>query len=98
MLISELNIGHLSEAEQNSIVDGLGEVLLRRVMLKLFNMLPENEKDNFQNLLKEQKGPEADALLAKHVPNASDIIREEMRAGIDEHKKLVKEELAKSAA
>ena len=96
MIVAELNIGHLPQAEQDAIVDGLGEVLLRRVLARVYELVPETERDNLQNLLKEQNGEEAQALIEKYVPTMDEIIRAEVRAGISEHKRLVVEEAAKA--
>ncbi len=93
-MVAELNIGHLPKAEQDAIVDGLGEVLLRRVLLKLFELVPAGERDTLQKLLKEQNGEAAQALIGKYVPNMDDVVRAEIRVGIDEHKRLVAEEVA----
>ena len=98
LIVAELNIGHLPQAEQDAIVDGLGEVLLRRVLSKMFELVPETERDNLQKLLKEQNGEAAQALIQKHVPNMDDFVRAEIRAGIDEHKHLVLEEVARVGA
>lgn len=95
MLITELNIMHLTPEEQDEILEGLGEVLLRRVLLKMFDLLPENERDNFGKLLADQKGDEAQAIVQKYIPNSADIIKAELRAGVDEHKRLVTEAVAK---
>lgn len=97
MIIKELNIGHLSKEEQDTIVDSLAEVLLRRVLLKLFQLIPENERDNFQSLLTRQDGAAAQALVQKYVPDSPEMIRVELRAGIDEHKRLVAEQIRKNS-
>lgn len=97
-IIKELNIGHLSPEEQETILDGLGDILLRRVLLKLLELLPENERDNFGNLFAAQDAAGMQTLVEKYVPNSSDIISSELRAGIEEHKRLVNEEVTKNAA
>ena len=93
-LIKELNLGELSEEDQNKILDELAQKLLRRVLLKLFDLMPEGERDNFQNLLKSSEA-EAQTLVQKYIPNSSEIIGAELRAGIDEHKRLVAGQAAK---
>ncbi len=98
LMIEQLNIGHLSEEEQNEILDGLGEVLLRRVLLKLVGMLPEAERPKFGTLLASQDMSALQELVAKYVPNSTDVIQEELRAGVEEHKRLVAEEVAKRTA
>ncbi|TSC85676.1 MAG: hypothetical protein G01um10148_1062 [Parcubacteria group bacterium Gr01-1014_8] len=95
MLIEELNLMHLPELEQNEILDQLGEVLLQRVLLKLLDMLPENERDNFGKLFASQDAQGMQAVVSKYVPHVDEVIRAELRAGIDEHKRLVNEAAAK---
>lgn len=89
MLIQELNIGHLTETEQNEILEGLSEMLLRRVLLKLFGLLPEDQQDRFQRLLQEENGEAAQLLVEKYVPDMQDVVRQELRAGAEIYKTQV---------
>ena len=98
MMIKELNIAHLPEEAQSEILDGLGEVLLRRVLLKLLELLPETERANFGKLLETSDGQAAQELIQKYIPNSPDVIRDELRAGIDEHKRLVNARVEKDTA
>jgi len=98
MLITELNIGHLSEASQNEVLDAVGNMLMHRVLFKLNSMLPENEQQNFGNLLGAGKEEEAQALVLKHIPNAEEVIANELRAGIEEHKRRVTEKFNQEQA
>jgi hypothetical protein len=91
MLVKELNLGHLSQEEQEQILEGLGEVLLRRVLLKMLELLPESEQENFGQLFAAEDFRGMQALIEKHIPNSSDVIKAELRAGIDAHKILVNE-------
>lgn len=96
IMVQELNLGHLSEAEQDTILEGLSEVLMRRVLLKLMELLPENERDNFGKLLSAQQSNEAQVIVETYIPNSPEVIKSELQAGIQEHKRLVAEEVAKS--
>lgn len=92
MLVGELNLGHLAVEQQDEILDGLGEVLMQRVLLKLLELMPESERENFGKLFAEQKGEEMQTLVEKFVPNSADVIKAEFKAGIEEHKRLIHEE------
>lgn len=98
MIVEELNIGHLPEKDQTAILSGLGEVLLRRVLLKLLELMPETERDSFGKMFAAQDSAGMQVLVEKHVPNANDVIKAELRAGIEEHKRLVAEDVAKQTA
>ncbi|TSC85674.1 MAG: hypothetical protein G01um10148_1060 [Parcubacteria group bacterium Gr01-1014_8] len=98
MLVKELNLAHLTEEEQDQILDGLGEVLLRRVLLKMLELMPESERENFGKLFAAQDAEGMQAVVVKYIPNANDVIKAELRAGIDEHKRLVGEAVARDAA
>lgn len=91
LLISELNISHLSEDEQQKVLDALSEMLMRRVMIKLMDMLPEAEQGNFAELLATQKAQEAQTVIQTFIPNHAEVITAELKAGIEEHKRLVAE-------
>ena len=85
-LVHELNIAGLEQAEQDNILDELGEQLMRRVLVKFFQLLPEDEQDRFQRLLNEENGDAAQLLVEKYVPNSSEIVQQELRAGVEEYK------------
>lgn len=88
-LIEQLNIGHLSEAEQAQILDGLSEVLMRRVMIKLMDLLPEADRVQFGELLGQGNAQEAQKIIEANIPNHAELVKAELKAGIDEHKRLV---------
>lgn len=84
-IIDALNIGHLTKEEQDAIVDKLGAVLMQRVLVKVFDMLPEAEKTRFEELLNADQMDAVQALIQKNIPNAQEVIQNEIRDGVREH-------------
>ena len=81
----------------DAIIEGLGDVLMQRVLLKILDSMPSDEADKLQELMKAENQEESEALIQKHIPNIAELVRQEVRAGVDEHKRLVTEALTKSA-
>lgn len=96
MLIAELGLQNMAEEDRQIILDEIGSVLFERVMLKLISLLPEVERDVFGQHFANQNIDEMQALIQKHIPDSQAVIKSELRQGIEEHKRLVAEEVAKA--
>lgn len=84
-MVTALNVGHLSEAEQNEIIDSLGEVLFKRVLVALLDRLPETEAERYSQLTQAGQHEAAQALVTKHVPNYAEIVNETLQSGLAEY-------------
>jgi hypothetical protein len=84
-IIDALNIGHLAKEEQDAIVDKLGTVLMQRVLVTVFDMLPDAERARFEELLNADQMDAVQALIQKNIPNAQEVIQNEIRDGVREH-------------
>lgn len=94
LIVTELNIGHLDDAEQDTIISQLSDVLLKRATLAVMRLIPEGERDALDKLVEAGDGAGMQALISKYVPNVEQVMREAVRAGIDEHKQLLSEAVA----
>ena len=94
-IIAELNIGHLAEDEQEDIIDAVSEVLLKKATFEVMRRVPEAALDELDRLV--ETGDEAGmrALVRTHVPDIETVIADAARAGLDEHKRMVAELVAK---
>ncbi len=96
MLLKELGLHHLSVEAQEVILEEVGSVLFERVLLKIISLLPESERDNFGTSFAAHNVADMQTLVERHIPNSSEVVRQELRAGIEEHKRIVAEELSKA--
>ena len=95
-IVGELNIGHLADVEQEEIVTKLSEVLLKDATLAVMQQIPESEHDKIDAMVGAGDDTGMQDLVRKYVPNVEQVVAEAVRAGIDEHKRLVTEEVAKA--
>ena len=96
-IVDALNIGHLTEAEQNEIVESLGTVLFKRVLIALLDRLPEEDAKRYMEFTQAEQHESAQAIVAKHIPNYGDIVNEELTKGIQEYVQHVNAAKAKQA-
>ena len=88
-IIAELNLGHLPTEEQDHVLDTLGDVLIRRMIIKVLALLPDGEKQKFEELFVAQQNEALEALINKNIPNAREVMMQEVRDGVEEYKKRV---------
>ena len=98
IVIDALNIGHLTPAEQDKIMNDLGGALIERATYALLMALPPEDFDRIDKLVEGEKDQEMTEAIQKSVPNAQEIIENAIKSGVEEYKKLVNEEVAKRDA
>lgn len=93
-IVAGLNIGHLTVAEQDTIIGDLGAALMERATMALMMQVPEKDFDAI-DALTDMEGKEAEMVSAiqKAVPNAAQIIEDAIRSGVEEYKILVNEQV-----
>jgi hypothetical protein len=90
-IVSELALEHLDEAEQNQIIDALGEVLLERATFEVINALSEDQAAELDSIGEDATDLELQNKLREWLPQVDTIVGDAVRAGIAEHKQLVSE-------
>jgi hypothetical protein len=96
-IISELNIGHLTEAEQNQIIEALGDVLLELATYEVMQLIPEGKMAELDILAEHGSDTLLQQKIREFVPNVEQVVAQAVREGIEEHKRLVAEEVAKES-
>jgi hypothetical protein len=96
-IIGELNIGHLLEREQNQIIDALGDVLLERATYEVMQQIPESSMAELDILAEHGSDTLLQQKIREFVPNVEQVVAAAVREGIEEHKRLVAEEVAKES-
>ncbi len=88
-LVEELSLEHLSPDEQEKVLDEIGGMLYQRVMLELFNHIPEGEHTKLKQLIDAGLEEEITALIHKHVPNVEEAITKELEQSMQEYKEVL---------
>lgn len=95
MMIAELQIDHLTQDEQDSIIDALGEMLLERATYAVMHLVPDSEYSALDALAAQGDDVTLQARISSFVPNIEQVVSQAVREGIAEHKRLVAEEISK---
>ena len=77
-IIKILGIDALPEAEQKEAMEKLGALVYQEVMLRVLDIMSEEDKDAFEKLIEKNPDPEIMfAYLSEKVPNIDTIVSEE---------------------
>lgn len=80
-LADAFGIADLPEDKQEEILSRAGELIMKRLFLKVMDMLSESDKDAFDVLLGKTPPPsqeEASSFLLERIPNFNEIIKAEI--------------------
>ncbi len=77
-VIKTLGIDSLPPEKQREAIERLGAIVYQEVMLRVLDILSEEDKDAFEKLIDENPDPEAMfGFLVEKIPNIDQIVGEE---------------------
>ena len=88
-LVKTLGIEHLSQEEQEKVVVGIGENILRQVIVNVYDKVPETDRDEFHALIESGNVDDMRNFLEGKVDNVDDLIQGASKQVIEEFKTLV---------
>lgn len=88
VVVSELGIQSLPPEAQNEIIEGVSRNVIKHVFIEILARLPEDAQEEFKALVEAEKGIEAEAVAAKHIPDVPGFILAESKKAIEEFKRL----------
>ena len=79
-LIVALNIANFSDDEQSRILSKAEDVVLKKILLKIMDTLSEEDKNQFDQLLKESSEDKAliETFLKEKIPNFKELSKKEI--------------------
>lgn len=79
-LIEELGIDKLPKQEQEKVLMQIGEMIQRRVVMRLFEEMPEEKKEEFEKFSKENEKDPAKLIqfLEDNVEKSEELVKEEI--------------------
>lgn len=89
IIVKELSLQGISEAEQDKIIARLGELIMKAIMIVIFSNLPVSSKPEYERIQAEGSEEKMDAFLGQHIPNLQDLVTKEIQRTIGEYKALV---------
>lgn len=98
LIVEALNIGHLTIEEQDEVMGNLASLLMERATLAVLGALPAEEFDRVDGFAEQKKDAEMMATILRVVPNAQQIAEDAIKAGLEEYKQLVNEQVARREA
>lgn len=77
-IITILGIDKLPVEQQKDTMEKMGAIVYQEVMLRVLDIMSEEDKDAFEKLIEENPNPEAMFdFLGQKVPNIDEIVSEE---------------------
>jgi len=77
-IVTTLGINTLPIEKQKEAMERLGAIVYQEVMLRVLNILTEEDKDEFEKLIEKDPNPETMFdFLSQKIPNLSEIVKEE---------------------
>jgi len=87
-ITDELSIGGMSKEAQENIITKLGENVLKKLTIDVFDEIPKNEHAEFETVLRSGNMDEAHKFLSEKIPNFDDFVNKSAKNTIEEFKKL----------
>lgn len=91
-LITELGIDQLPQEAKEKILIQMGEIVQQRIIDRFIKELPEDKTDHFLQLIADEavQQPTIDAFIEEFVPQADDLVLEEIARYKEESLELFK--------
>ncbi len=79
-IITSFGLDSLSEKEQTRVLDDIGKVIYQRVILRLLDVLSEEDKDAFDKMLGKKGNNQKiiEEFLTTKIPNLDTFVEEEI--------------------
>ena len=91
-IVLTLGINTLPVEQQKEAMERLGAIVYQEVMLRVLDILTEEDKDAFEKLIEENPDPEIlFGFLSDKVPNLDEIVKEEAEKLREESKDIMNE-------
>ena len=88
ILICDLGIGNLSPQDQDEVVTSLGESILKNIMMKVMESLPEAALAEFEVLTKSGDSEKLQVFLSGRIPQLEELVQETIQGSIGRYKEL----------
>jgi hypothetical protein len=86
---TELGIGNLAPNEQEQIIVEVGQNIMKRIIVELMNLLPEDRKDEFVALSDSGDENQMMEFIAGAIPGVDEILKKIVREEIEISKNLL---------
>ena len=91
-IVITLGINSLPVEQQKEAMERLGAIVYQEVMLRVIDILTEENKDEFEKLIEKDPNPETMfEFLSEKVPNLDEIVREEAEKLREESAEIIGE-------
>lgn len=87
-----LGINKLPIEKQKEAMERLGSIVYQEVMIRVLNIMSEEDKDIFEKMVEKDPNPEIlFEFLAKKIPNLDEIVKEEAESLREESAEIMSE-------
>jgi hypothetical protein len=89
-ITKELDINDIPKEEQENIIVGLGENVLKRLVIKIFDEVPKENHEELKTILNSGDMDTAYKFLNEKISNFDDLVSKNIKDTVAEFKKLSK--------
>ncbi len=89
IIVEKLGLEGFSEEEQEQVIEQLGEIIVKRLLLAAIDRIPLEHQEEFNRLSEEDGGvtsAEVSAFIATHIPDWDSVMSQVMTETIEEFK------------
>lgn len=91
-IIEILGINSLPEEKQKEAMEKLGAIVYQEIMLRVLDILSEEDKDEFEKIIEKNPDPETMfSFLGEKISNFDEIVEEEAKKLRDESAEILNE-------
>jgi len=91
-IVLTLGINALPVEKQKEAMERLGSIVYQEVMLRVLDILTEEEKEAFEKLIEKDNDPETMfGFLSDKIPNLNEIVKEEAEKLREESAEIISE-------
>jgi hypothetical protein len=89
-MVVELGLQNLSEEEQDTVLDGVSEMIFAKMLIKIFEIVPEDKHEKIKKLMEAGEDGAIQGLIEKYIPDAAHVMQEVIFNAIEEYKAAVR--------
>lgn len=87
-IIKELRIEQMPQEAQNMIIAKLGENIIKRISIAIFDRVPQERHSELDELSETQNQEGLRTLLNEYIPNVDSFVQEQVQKTITELKQI----------
>ncbi len=89
LVLKYLDIAHLPDADQQEILAGIGENVIKAITIAILGSIPQSAHEKFKELRAAGDNEVLTQFLKQYIQNLEELVEEETRRCVEEFKQIV---------